>query len=75
MKKPKPEIAVGFFVASIFWIGVVGWQSSYAPTEKQRDECYEAAHKTGYKADECKTFWERTASDPIALILYLLSPL
>jgi hypothetical protein len=69
----NPEIALGFFVASLFWIGVVGLQASYAPTEKQKDECYEAARKTGYKADECKSFWERTTGDPIALFNLILA--
>lgn len=33
---------------------------------KQADECYEAAKRAGIKADECKSFWERTTSDPTA---------
>lgn len=73
LKRLNPEIVLGFLVATIFWIGVVGWQSSYAPTEKQKDECYETAKKTGHKADECKTFWEKTTSDPIALFNLILA--
>jgi hypothetical protein len=73
MKRLNPEISVGFLLASLFWIGVLGWQSSYSPTERQKDECYETAKKTGYKADECKSFWERTTSDPIALFNLILA--
>jgi hypothetical protein len=73
MRRLNPEISLGFFVASLLWISVVGWQAAYSPTEKQRDECYEAAKKTGYKADECKSFWERTTSDPIALFNLILA--
>jgi hypothetical protein len=73
MKRTNPEIILGFFVATIFWVGIVGWQSAYSPTEKQKDECYETAHKTGYKTDECKSFWERTTSDPVALFNLILA--
>jgi hypothetical protein len=73
MRRLNPEISLGFFVASLFWIGIVGWQSSYSPTEKQKDECYEAAKNTGYKNDECKTIWEKTTSDPIALFNLILA--
>lgn len=73
LKKLNPEIALGFFVASIFWIAVVGWQASYTPTEKQKDECYETAKRKGYKADECKGFWEKVTSDPIALFNLILA--
>jgi hypothetical protein len=73
VKRLNPEISLGFLVASLFWIGVVGWQSSHAPAEKQNAECYEAAKKTGYKNEECKTFWERTTNDPIALFNLILA--
>jgi hypothetical protein len=73
LRKINPEIALGFFVASLFWLCVVGWQGSYVPTEKQKDECYETAKKTGFKTDECKTFWERTTSDPVALFNLILA--
>ena len=51
---------------------VAGWQSAYAPTEKEKNECREAAQKTGFKTEECKTFWERTTSDPIAFFTLVL---
>jgi hypothetical protein len=73
LKKLNPEIAIGFLVATLFWMGVIGWQTSYSPTEKQKDECYDAAKKIGYKLDECKTFWEKTTSDPIALFNLILA--
>jgi hypothetical protein len=31
MRKLNPEIAVGFLVASLFWIGVLGWQWQSSP--------------------------------------------
>jgi hypothetical protein len=73
LKKLNPEMTIGFLVATLFWFGVVGWETSYSPTEKQKEECYDAAKKTGFKADECKTFWERTTSDPIALFNLVLA--
>jgi hypothetical protein len=57
---------LGFLLASLFWIGVLGWQASYSPSSKQAEGCYETAKKAGFKTDECKTFWERTTSDPTA---------
>jgi hypothetical protein len=60
------EIALGFLSATVFWICVLGWQAANAPTEKEKQECYEAAKKSGHKTEDCKTFWERTTSDPIA---------
>ena len=73
MRRLNPEISLGFLVASLFWIGVLGWQPSYSLTEKQKADCYEAAKKTGYKNEECKNFWERTTSDPIALFNLILA--
>lgn len=67
MRWLNPEIALGFLVATIFWAAVLGWQASYAPTEKEKQKCYETAKSSGRKTEECKTFWERTTSDPIAL--------
>jgi hypothetical protein len=70
---PRSEIALGFLIGAIFWIPVLSWQASYSPTERQKEECYEAAKKTGYKADECKSFWEKVTSDPIALFNLILA--
>jgi hypothetical protein len=66
MIKRNAEIVLGFFVATIFWIAVLGWITSYVPTEVEKQECQQAAKKRGGKPEECKTFWEKTTSDPIA---------
>lgn len=70
---PRGEIALGFLIGALFWIPVLGWQASYSPTERQKEECYETAKKTGHKADECKSFWEKVTSDPIALFNLILA--
>jgi hypothetical protein len=69
----NPEIALGFLLASMFWACVLGWQAAYAPTERIKNECYEAAQKSGHKTEECKSLWERTTSDPVALFTFVLS--
>jgi hypothetical protein len=68
----NPEIALGFLVATILWMGVLGWQASYAPTDSEKRQCEEAAHKSGHKSEECKTLWERTTSDPVAFFTFWL---
>src|SRR5207249_4723879 len=60
-------------LASIFWVGVLGWQAAYAPTERQKQVCYEATKKTGHKTEECESFWERTTTDPVALFTLILA--
>ncbi len=60
------EIALGFVIATIFWVGVLGWQASYAPTEVEKQHCYESAQKSGHKAEECKSLWEKATTDPVA---------
>jgi len=69
----RSEIALGFLLSALFWIPVLGWQASYSPAERQKEECYEAAKKNGYKQDECKSFWEKVTSDPIALFNLILA--
>jgi hypothetical protein len=69
----RAEVVLGFFLASIFWAGVLGWQAAYAPSEIEKRECYEAAKRAGHKTDECKTFWERATSDPVALFTLVLA--
>src|SRR4051812_35618615 len=64
------EIALGFLLATIFWTGVLGWQAAYAPTEREKQECRDAAAKSGHKTEECKSVWERTTSDPVALYTF-----
>jgi hypothetical protein len=27
---------VGFLIATLFWIGILGWQAAYAPTEMKK---------------------------------------
>jgi hypothetical protein len=68
-----PEMVLGALFSAPLWALVWGWTDSYAPTEKQKQECYEAAQKTGQKGDECKTFWERTTSDPVAFFTLVLA--
>jgi hypothetical protein len=67
------EIAVGFFCAGLFWLAVLGWATSYLPTTAEKEYCYQTAAKSGYDTRECKTFWERVTSDPIALFTLILS--
>jgi hypothetical protein len=66
------EIAVGFALASVLWIGVLGWQASYAPTDSEKRRCEETATKAGHKTEECKTLWQRTTSDPVAFFTFWL---
>jgi hypothetical protein len=71
-KSLNAEIAIGFLVASVFWIGVVAWQSSYSPNENEKHQCEESARKSGQKSEECKTIWERTTTDPVAFFTFWL---
>jgi hypothetical protein len=73
LKRLNPQISVGFVVASLFWIAVLGWQSSYSFPENEKQRCYEEAKKSGHKNEECKTFWERTTSDPVAFFTFTLT--
>ena len=69
----RPEIALGFLIATVFWIVVLGWATSYSPSEQEKNSCYQAAEKAGRTHEECKTFWERTTSDPIATFTLVLA--
>jgi hypothetical protein len=71
-RRLNPEIAFGFLIATLFWIGILGWQAAYAPTEVEKQKCYEAAQQSGHKSEECKTIWERTTSDPVAFFTFWL---
>jgi hypothetical protein len=66
------EIALGFILATVFWIGILGWQAAHAPSETEKRQCQEAAHKADHKSEECKTLWERTTSDPVAFFTFWL---
>ena len=67
------EIALGFLIATLFWIAVLGWATSYAPTEPEKEACYQTAKQAGSQTEECKTFWERTTSDPVAMFTLVLA--
>jgi hypothetical protein len=69
----NPEAALGALVGFSLSLGVWGWIDSYGPTQRQKDECYEAAKKTGQKSDECTSFWERATHDPIAFFTLILA--
>lgn len=71
--KSRPEIALGFALATVFWIGVLGWQASHTPHEVDDQRCQQAAREAGLKQEECKTFWERTTADPVALFTLVLA--
>ena len=73
LQKRNPEIVLGFLLASLFWIGLQGWQASNVRETKETEECHEVAKKAGFKPDECKTFLERTTSDPVAAFTLVLS--
>jgi hypothetical protein len=72
-RRLNPEIALGFLLATVLWIGALGWQASYAPTDGEKRQCEEAATKSGHKTEECKTLWERTTTDPVAFFTFVLS--
>ena len=59
--------------ATLFWISALGWLTSYAPTDPEKEACYQAAAKSGRSTDECKTFWEKATSDPVALFTLVLA--
>jgi hypothetical protein len=67
------EIAVGFAFATLFWIVVVGWTTSYSPTDSEKEACYQAAARSGRNTDECEAFWKKTTSDPVALFTLVLA--
>jgi hypothetical protein len=72
LKLINPEIALGFLLATVFWIVVLGWQAAYSPSEIEKQKCQETAEKSGTKGEECKTLWERTTSDPVAFFTFWL---
>jgi hypothetical protein len=67
------EIAIGWTFATLFWIGVLGWATSYDPTNPEKEACYQAAAKSGRSTDECKSFWEQTTSQPVAMFTLVLA--
>jgi len=73
LKYRNAELVLGALFATVLWTGILGWQASYAPTEREKQECYESAKKTSHKTEDCKTFWERTTSDPVAVFTLVLA--
>jgi hypothetical protein len=53
--------------------GVLWWATSYAPSNLEKDACYKAAAKSGRTTEECKSFWEKTTSDPVATFTLVLA--
>src|ERR1700682_5933125 len=72
MRRLNPEIALGFWIATLLWIGVLGWQASYAPTDGEKRQCEETGTKSGHKTEERKTLWEKTTTDPVAFFTFWL---
>lgn len=71
--KNRGELPLGFLVATVLWLGVVAWGTSYAPSDPQKDACYQAAAKSGRSTSECETFWEKTTSEPVAVFTLVLA--
>lgn len=69
----RAEIVFGFLIATVFWTGILGWQAAYAPTDAEKQKCYDAAAHSGHKSEECKSLWERTTSDPVAFFTLVLA--
>jgi hypothetical protein len=69
----RAEIVFGFMIGSVFWTAVLGWQAAYAPTDAEKQKCYDAAHNAGHKSEECKALWEKTTSDPVAFFTLVLA--
>ena len=72
LRQANPEIVFGFLAATVFWIGILGWQAAYSPSEIERRQCEDTAQHSGHKTEECKTLWERTTSDPVAFFTFWL---
>jgi hypothetical protein len=68
----RAEIVFGFLIATVFWIAVLGWQAAYAPTDAEKQKCHEATEQSSRNREECKSFWERTTSDPVAFFTFWL---
>jgi hypothetical protein len=67
------EFVLAMVVASIFWIAVLVWATSYVPTDPEKAACYHSAEKSGRSTEECKSFWEKTTSDPVAMFTLVLA--
>jgi hypothetical protein len=69
----RGDVAFGFFCAGIFWLAVMGWATSFMPTTQEKEACYQAAKKASRDTGECKSFWEKTTSEPVALFTLVLA--
>ena len=67
------EFVLAMLAASIFWIAVLAWATSYAPTDPEKEACYHAAEKSSRSTEQCKSFWEKTTSDPVAMFTLVLA--
>jgi hypothetical protein len=67
------EIALGFYLATFLWMGVLGYATSYLPTTAEKKDCYDSAARSGRDIRECESFWEKTTSDPIAFFTLALA--
>jgi hypothetical protein len=68
-----PKVAIGFLAATLLWICALGWQASYAPTEREKEACYQASKQAAGKTEDCKTLWEKTTTDPVAFFTFVLA--
>jgi hypothetical protein len=68
----RAEIVFGFLIATVFWTAILGWQAAYAPTDAEKQKCYDSAEQSGHNREECKSIWERTTSDPVAFFTFWL---
>lgn len=61
-------VAIWVCFAAVMGFAVGGsFISAIAPiSEVEKQRCYQGADAGHYKADECKTFWERSTTDPVA---------
>ncbi|MGB9113906.1 hypothetical protein [Bradyrhizobium sp.] len=69
----RAEIVLGFLIGTIFWAAILGWQAAYTATDAEKQKCHDAAERSGSKSKECKSFWERTTSDPVAFFTFWLA--
>src|SRR5690242_20383822 len=66
------EFVLAFLWSALIWAAVAGYLVSYAPTEQVRIACYQAAAKSGHGMEDCKNFWDKATSDPVALFTLVL---
>jgi hypothetical protein len=67
------ELVLGALGSTLLWVALFTWLASYTPSEKQKEECFARVKTGNLKLDECKNFWEKVASDPIAFFTIVLA--